>query len=174
LDNNVTGKLLSQELSHMLEQYQSQADYLSAASKPLANLATASSALTITSALLVLNGSNNFVVILAGIVIILMVFVINLALFLQLMIYRANFRLARVKFHANLEDYFNKEHFNFDEISHIRQLIQLSKKGLISLNRIEWSYHNILWRFFYFVVVIVFLILTTATALEIGYRTNYL
>ena len=172
MNNNETGKILSQELSHILEQYQSQVEYLSASSKPLANLATASSALTITSTLLVLNGSNKLVVILAGIVIILMVFVINLAIFLQLMIYRSNFRLARVKFHANRDNYFNKEQFNLDEISHIRQLIQLSNYGFKSLNRIEWSYHYILWKFFYFVVVIVFLILTSATALEIGNRMN--
>ena len=172
LSDNDIGKKLSQELSHILEQYKSQVDYLSASSKPLANLATASSALTITSTLLVLNGSNKLVIIFAGIIIVLMIFVISLALFFQLMVYRANFRLARVKFHANLDSFFTKEHFTSNEISHLTQLIKLSKDGLRALNRIEWSYHHILWRFFYVVVVIVFLFLTSATVLEIASRID--
>lgn len=91
-----------------------------------------------------------------------------MSIFVQLIIFRAHFRLSRVKFHANFDGLVKQNQFNLKEIKELETLISLSKDGLNTLKRVEWLYHHFLWRFLYAFILIVFILLISATSIELG------
>ncbi len=135
----------------LVHHHSEKAAYLSDAVVPLATIATSTSALTITSVLLLLNGVNMAVKYLAALNILILVLTLTMALVIQIMVFRAKFRISRVQYHFSRNHYLKKVISELDptEKGDIRMLLGLVRNAHRSMRKIEWSYHHVMWRFFY-------------------------
>ncbi len=144
------------EAIHDLTHHHSEkAAYLSDAVVPLATIATSTSALTITSVLLLLNGVSVEVKLLAAWNVVVLVLTLIMALFIQILVFRAKFRISRVQYHFSRKHYLKKSIKSLDvsEKEDIRMLLELVKNAHRSMRNIEWLYHHVLWRFFYVTLI---------------------
>ncbi len=156
-----------EKIKDFLKHYRTKADYLTIAAQPLSSMATSTAALTIMSVLLFLNGINVTVKAGAGLSLILLFITIVFSLFVLFVVYRAKFRLARVQYHIEKAHLLEKAELTDEECAHLIILMNLAKNSEKTLEQVEWAYHHILWRLFYFLIIIIWIILSATVLLEL-------
>ncbi len=153
-------------LNEILQNFRAQSDYLREAEKPLGTIATATSALTIVSILLLLNGKNNLIQLLALLSLLFMLTTVIGALFYVTNVFRASFRLSRVQYHIKIKGYLTKTDYSDDEFEDMLELLQLARESVRTLNNMERRYQRVLWKFMFVFLSTIFVLLFAATLMQ--------
>ena len=159
---------LCKELQDILRWFPAVESYAKISATPLASVATTTSALTITSILIIFNARNSFIKTLAGLSLILLLFTITLSIYFLLVIFRADFRISRVRFAIETKEYMKKTAFTPNEIADLVFLTHLARHGFKAMKKIEWLYQHLLWRYFYSFISIILILILSTVLLEIG------
>ena len=163
-------KALCKELADLNKWYPGLDSYAKISASPLGLMSTSTSALTITSILILLNTKLFIVKVLTGISLLLLIIMTISSLLLLFILFRANFRLTRVHFTLSYKKYLEKEVFNPVEIEDIIFQIKLAKKAIKTMHHFEWLYQHIFWRLFYVFVSILLVMLSGGILLEVVSR----
>ncbi len=148
---------ISETIHDLTHHHLEKAAYLSDAAVPLATIATSTSALTITSVLLLLNEASSEIRYLAGINIIILIITLTLAIVIQILVFRAKFRISRVQYHFTRKHYLERDltKLTREMERELRSLLHLVRNANRSMKHVEWLYHHLLWRFFYVTLITV-------------------
>jgi ABC-type multidrug transport system fused ATPase/permease subunit len=169
-DHSHEPKQLRKELLELLRNSSLKIDYLSAAATPLASVATSASVLTFLSLQLFVNGYQRHTRFIAGLNIILLLFMVFISLITQIMIYRAKLRLARVNHDLKGDEILECENFTPEQHSRLVYLSHLASKGTKTTDRIQWLYTHGLFRVLYAFIFISVFLLIFLTLIEIPFR----
>lgn len=161
-------KALCRELNDLNNWYSGLDSYAKISASPLGLMATSTSALTITSVLIMLNTKIYLVKVLTGISLLLLILMTIFSLLLLFILFRANFRLTRVHFRLTYKNYLQREDFTAEEVNDIIFQIKLGKMAIKTMNRFEWLYQRIFWRLFYVFIFTLLLFLCSAISLDVG------
>lgn len=161
-----SSKLLNKELHILNNLFPSVENYVKMSATPLATIATANSALTITSLLLMLNSGQHDVRLLAAVNLILLLITTSTSIFLLVGTLRANFRISRVLFRVKSRGYMDRTDYSDEECEDVIFLTHLANKGFAAIDRIEVFYQNVLWKFFFSSTIVSFLLLSSAVFFE--------
>ncbi len=154
------------ELNKILKNFQAQAEYLREAEKPLGTIATSTSALTIVSILLLLNGKNNQVQLFSLLSLLFMLATVIGSLFFVTMVFRASFRLSRVRYHIRIKGYLIKVDYSAEEFADMLTLLKLAKESMKTLDKMEKRYQRVLWKSIFLFLSTILVLLFVATLLQ--------
>lgn len=163
---------LFSELNVILKGFSTFEEFTHSSSTPLAAVATATSALTITSVLLILNSSDHLVQGFAALTLFITLLTSQISLFLLVMVFRASFKISRFRFNSENAHLLELSSIGPREMSLLVDLTHLARSGFRTLKLVEWLYKHVLWRFPYLFVPTTVILLTTALGLELWSRVG--
>ncbi len=161
---------LRQELVALLANYNLKIDHISVAATPLATIATSATILTFLSIQLFMNSLQSMSRLLAGINIIMLLFMVFISLLLQMMIYRAKLRLAWVNHEIKAQGILKCKEFTPEQHKYLVKMSHIAQKGSKMIDRIQWLYFHGLWRLLYAFLIICVSLLILMILTEIPLR----
>ena len=87
---------------------------------------------------------------------------------LPIEIFKAIFRLSRVQYRVQVQDYNNKSEFTKVEIDELLFLTHLVKKGVKTIDKMEGMYQKLLWRYFSIFIILSLLFQLAAVIIEVS------